>query len=342
MSEEMSFTAVFVDTCIFESMNFQFSSDLSRAFETACVSAGVRLLMPDAIDREINRHIDEKVALAIESLRTLNRKNPILRQWDLYPSVTEVRDAEGEFKLRMRKEWSDFRKRLSCHDLGCDDIDLNQVMNWYDNIDPPFGPGKKRKEFPDAFAISSLLSYAKNTREYISVITFDSDIVAACEGRDNLICFGSLAGFSDNLLESSMDTTEIRIAIESGLRTLEGEILDESMELEVFHSDENVNASLLEVTSCKLKRRPIVSIGRRQCTIVFEAEIEAGVKLNLEHGLWEDEFGEIDNIFHIPVVIEGSAKLCFTEDLRSFEIRPEIRLDYGDFEADIDLKKLYI
>ena len=75
----------------------------------------------------------------------------------------------GKGKDRQRREiaaayiadWEEFLKNFKVKRLGYDGINMNQVMDWHDQQQPPFGAGQKEKEFPDAFALASTLVYAK-------------------------------------------------------------------------------------------------------------------------------------------------------------------------------------
>jgi hypothetical protein len=76
-------------------------------------------------------------------------------------------------------EWRSFLKQFTVVELGYEGIRLETVMSWYENIRAPFGEGKKRKEFPDAFAIASLAEFAERTETYVAVVSEDNDFKSA-------------------------------------------------------------------------------------------------------------------------------------------------------------------
>lgn len=340
MKTQISNTAVFIDTCVFESMHFNFESELCKALESACTSAGVRLLLPDAIHREIIRHINKRIDESVQGLLTLRRKHSVLRLWDQFPMDVQIHRAKQELKNKILTNWHQFRKRLDCLEMDYKDINFQQLMDWYDDTSPPFGAGAKRKEFPDAFAIASLLAYAKSKHEYVSVISSDKDIESACGNHGNLIYFDSMAKYIEVMLVGVEHNNALQLTILKQIKDIEQAILDESHSLEVFHSDDNVYAELLEVVACKILNQNIIAIGPSQCVVYFNAEIEAGIELDLNNGFWWDEFEGVDNIFNLPVAIEGRAVLFIDQVNELFNKDPEIQLDYGNFEAKVNLDQL--
>ncbi len=85
-----------------------------------------------------------------------------------------------------------------CALTGCIVIDDMQhanaksIFSAYFEGDPPFGAGKKKSEFPDAFALSSLENYAETNNIKILITSTDSDWKKYCENSERLY-------FIDNL-----------------------------------------------------------------------------------------------------------------------------------------------
>jgi hypothetical protein len=59
----------------------------------------------------------------------------------------DVDRVRSEVNLVAYKEWESFLKQLKVVRIGYDRVDLKRAMEWYDRVEAPFQPGKKRKEF---------------------------------------------------------------------------------------------------------------------------------------------------------------------------------------------------
>jgi hypothetical protein len=70
--------------------------------------------------------------------------------------------------------------------------DLDAVMADYSAGRPPFGPGKKKHEFPDAFVVSSLRRLCKDYGQRVYVVSNDHDLKACCSPEGPLITTKSL------------------------------------------------------------------------------------------------------------------------------------------------------
>ena len=67
-------TAVFLDTSVLDSQQYNFQSTAFSTFVPACAARSIRLLLPDPTEREIKRHIKERTSEAMSGLEALRRK----------------------------------------------------------------------------------------------------------------------------------------------------------------------------------------------------------------------------------------------------------------------------
>lgn len=329
-----------MDTCVFESLQYNFSSPLVEAFERACKSADVVLLVPDPINREIIRHIAERSKNALNTLTTARRKAPFLTKWPAFPSDEELSKGRYEINSIALLEWDQFKKRTEARVIGYESVNLNEIMNWYGDGDAPFGAGAKRKEFPDAFSIAILSDYAKTQKEFISIVSSDKDMANACKRYANFLYYDSLASLTEKLLLSSVNIDRLKRLVDSQKQKIELAITDAAMELQVFHDWEGITARLVEVTDCKLNHSNIVAFGENECTLAFEAEIEVGIELDTEQGHWWDEFNDADSYFCRTVVVEGVLTTQVGINQKKFTGDAVVNFEYGDFEAEVDLTSI--
>ena len=140
-------TAVFLDTSVLDSQQYNFQSTALSTFVPACAKRGVKLLLPDPTEREIKRHLRERATETMNTVEAARRKAPFLakfrgleRQFDS-PEI-EVFQAQGI----AIEAWHSFLKQFSVVRIGYGSLDMTKVMKSYDAAEAPFNAGKKRKE----------------------------------------------------------------------------------------------------------------------------------------------------------------------------------------------------
>jgi hypothetical protein len=75
--------AVFLDTCVFDSQNYNYESVAMTAFVKACRQLDLTVVLPKSTEQEVQRHIDKRsneAAAAIEkAANEIRRKAPFCR-----------------------------------------------------------------------------------------------------------------------------------------------------------------------------------------------------------------------------------------------------------------------
>lgn len=159
---------------------------------TTFAKGGLRLLVPEIMERELKRHFLRQAESATSALRKAHDTHPInLLGLGGMPSEEELKTKCLE---EMISQWIAFKEHFVVEELPIVG-DLNQVVNWYFDSIPPFAPGKKAKEFPDAFIISALDQYYGEHNANIAVIGNDNDFRTACDNRRHIIHFSDFDSY---------------------------------------------------------------------------------------------------------------------------------------------------
>ena len=80
-----------------------------------------------------------------------------------------------------------FLERANVTILHTDGVRPSSVFQEYFSVEPPFSHGKKEKEFPDAFAIETLLQLSEQRGKKVYVVSADDDFAKACSHHDSLV-----------------------------------------------------------------------------------------------------------------------------------------------------------
>ncbi|SDH14468.1 PIN domain-containing protein [Nitrosomonas sp. Nm132] len=181
-------TALYIDTEVFKGQSLRLDSKAFILLIDTFVKEGIRLLVPEIMERELLRHYNNQATKATNDLLDAYNAHPI-NSLSLN-DIPSQKDLETQCLTTMVQQWEDFKKHFIVEKLplvGC----LDDVIDWYFNIELPFEP-KKLKEFPDAFILSTLDHYHKEHKANIAVISKDSGFYKACINRRYIWCFTDL------------------------------------------------------------------------------------------------------------------------------------------------------
>lgn len=182
-------TALYIDTEIFKGEGLRLDSTAFTLLTSTFIKGGIRLLIPEIMERELLRHFQVRAIDVTDRLLKASNLHPI----SLLSSIDmpSKKDLEMQCLDSMKQQWENLKKHFIVEKLpliGC----LEDVIDWYFNIEPPFSDPKKLKEFPDAFILSALEHYHKEHKANIAVISGDDDFNKACASRRYMWCFLNL------------------------------------------------------------------------------------------------------------------------------------------------------
>lgn len=181
-------TSLYIDTEFFKRQGLRFDTKAFTALTGTFAKGGLRLLVPAIMERELLRHFSREAEKAANAVTAAHRAYPVSNL-----CLAELPSQE-ELKTKcideMIRQWSFFKTHFVVESLPIVG-NLEDVVNWYFDVSPPFSE-KKPKEFPDAFIISSLDQYHKQHHANIAVIGFDGDFSQACASRRYILYFPDL------------------------------------------------------------------------------------------------------------------------------------------------------
>ncbi len=312
---------VFIDTCIFDGVAYNFDSEKMKAFLNAAEKAKLTLLLPITTQHEVLRHLDEKQEEVIKALEDVRHKVPFITKWKDWPTKKE-NDIKNELRVITSKEWNNFLARLTVIKIDYSDLKIEQVMSWYSEKLPPFENG--RKEFPDAISIALVLEHARKNDCNIAIISTDGGVQEACQRFPELLRFPNLPAYTEALLASDSRVDLVRATISKDTSLLKQAITNEFpyrgfyLRVNPLGHVDDVKANTVTITDIK-----IIAVGDKQATIAFEALVKYSA--NIEY--LDVDIAEVYRSEHLymadrekvgtvtdEVDISGSAKLTFSNN----------------------------
>jgi len=184
---------IFIDTSEFISANFSFSGNRLGTIITRAKSGQIELGMPSITKREVLSNIEKSLSTAEQSILKARNGAKILKNLDseLTNSLFSELNVTNYFES-MTSQLEVYLKESSAVELNMDGVDPKEVFELYFSKKPPFGDGKKRSEFPDAFALQMLSYWGEEDSSKVLIASSDKDIEEGAKNYKNLEYVGSL------------------------------------------------------------------------------------------------------------------------------------------------------
>lgn len=192
----MEATTVFIDTAIFISKNYHFEGSDFQSLIRLAKEGKINVVMTDITLQEIRSHIDEDTETAIQEIQKTRKKAKILRNFNELPLGAIFEDIDlSQYKDKLRQKLESFIKNCAIKIVNTNTADIDNVFKLYFQRKAPFGEGKKKSEFPDAFVLDTLDRYVKKSGEKIYVISEDKDFAQGATQFESIIYCSSLEEF---------------------------------------------------------------------------------------------------------------------------------------------------
>jgi hypothetical protein len=272
---------VFVDTSTFIEQNYSFHGAVFQNLLRLCANGQAKVFVTDITYREVIAHIEEDIAKACQACARLQRDARILRNLPHPPFVglferIDPNSTTAELILQFKA----FLERISTETLSTSSVSIESVFDKYFLRKPPFGEGKKKDEFPDAFSLQALENWCEAREELMYVVSADGDMPKHCAGSKNLLHLQKLAEFinvvefHDEVLAPSVDRL-----LEANAAAIEDAITNEFVNQGFWIEDQDGDVNGVDVKHLECLDRLVLEIDKNSAvvqvdtSITFEADI---------------------------------------------------------------------
>lgn len=187
---ELATRLVFIDTCAYESKNFNFGIDSLGRIQEFIEYDKIHLLLPEIIKSEIEKHIRIKSESIVNILKKTSKERDLkmLTVATDLPCVTVLTPpTPEEIYKNIHDKFLEFINFKNVEIVSVDDVNPKIIFDNYFESRPPFSNPKKKCEFPDAFVLEAINQISKNRKHAIYVISPDNDMKLYAENHDNMI-----------------------------------------------------------------------------------------------------------------------------------------------------------
>ena len=191
---------IFLDTQVFDAASFNFASQPFVSLEEQVEVGRVRVLLTDITVREVEARIEKTVANQLAPLVKLIRDARVLRSSQI-PGVTAALELDqSAIAVDLQRQFEAFLQRIRAEIVDTSQVPAGPVFEKYFAAMPPFGHADEKSEFPDAFVIDALASWADRKREQVYVVSGDGPVQEACKARERLAASPRLSTLLDGIV----------------------------------------------------------------------------------------------------------------------------------------------
>ncbi|HBR56917.1 MAG TPA: hypothetical protein DEA22_05530 [Blastocatellia bacterium] len=289
---------VFIDTESYMKAGLNFNHSAMQSFASLCGSGKLSHLITSVVKREVKSKITAEINEALSSLRSFRRKARLLEKIndkEINGLFTEV--DETKVHAKAQAVFDEFLVACGSKTLDAASLDPEVILDLYFEKKPPFGSGKKKSEFPDAFSLHALLKAIGKNKCY--VVSDDPDIKSACEATDSLISVESLDKFLDVYNEHENAITELfKAYLEKQEESIRKIIKDKLNEVWAYNEAdwEDSEVDEFHVVDVDAFEPAVVSISETNALVTFDAYVYMEYTVtgpNFTDGIYDKEAGKV-------------------------------------------------
>ncbi|WP_067564249.1 PIN domain-containing protein [Halofilum ochraceum] len=191
---------IFLDTSVYVQESYRFSGTSLGKLAGMSSDDELRLIVPEIIQKEVTYKLRETAEEHAAKIQTALDSNIIglIGEKDKKMAGLDFQIDQEMLVARIVETWERFCTRCNAEAIPLASVNLQGVVASYFDAKPPFGKGRKRNEFPDAFAVASMVSFAENNpRRPIYVVSRDNGMLEAFRNDSRFRCHKELSEVLD-------------------------------------------------------------------------------------------------------------------------------------------------
>jgi len=331
---------VFIDTSIFKKHGFSVNKTMFNTFRSLCQSNKIQFLSTDITQSEIESNILQSIKELKTAFKKIEKENRIIETigGQTYKEFIDKKST-AEMLSDIKKDIDTFFEECNIQIINASEQSGGQIFNDYFSKAPPFGEGKKKHEFPDAFVLSALKGFFPEKNKNIIAVSTDKDFKSFCENEDKFKYFETLYEFINWILQDEDNVvTVIHKIIEDNKQKI-SKLIEHEIENNGMYVDDADGEIFFEtLQSCQFMDISVVGLNKNHASLFIDVD----VTLNLEASYWDPDSwytvkddGVKEVYYHDQ--IEGTVERNFTIEVEfemEFNARKSILLDIKNFEVN--------
>ncbi len=330
--QELKTRIVFVDTGVFEKELFDWKGTTLSSLMSLAKKRQILLTTTEITQREISDRIRSRLNEAAGAATKVRSQLAILK------AAPGKRNTALEFKSEeLAAKIISGQKRFfkgSRAKMIAVYSDAEAIFDDYFNRKKPFGDGKKKNEFPDAFVIHGLRKYCSATGGSMYVVSLDGDMLSAC--GDKLIAEPDLDALISrfNLVDPTAELSRLPELVDSRRDQISKFVERRFPELGFWLDDQDGDVEDVVVAGVEIE--DVLVLEKKVSSLVLEIIVNVGFTAELT--FWDPDTASYDegDIMYLDQVAES------VEREETVRLSAICRFDRTKHEPSVTLEKLKI
>lgn len=212
---------LYIDTSIFESNNF-FEGHRIKQLYRLSKNGKIKIVLPELTYDEIRNRLHINIKSSIERFDKYRKDTRVLR------NIPSIQDRFNDVDLNIILEESDNMLKSTFNDskiviIDYQELNIKCVFNKYFQEEFPFSSGKKKNEFPDAFALYSIEKWASENSTKVNLFSNDQDLLKY--HSENLIIHENFDEYINNKIREEQEYEAIISKVDKFIKEEQHDIL---------------------------------------------------------------------------------------------------------------------
>ncbi len=211
----MKIEKIYLDTSTIVAENFLAGrklKELAALSKAGKIDLRLTTITFDEVLKKISEHTTESFLKLNKAHSLLNNQAKILKNIPEYRDSFNFPDYEVTDAIKkIQDDFKTFVKENNIKIFPVDNVDIQSVFNQYFEGQKPFGPGKKKSEFPDAFVVKSIENRTITDNKSTILISGDPDMKEYESESDLFEIYDDISSVLDRI-NSSIEEYEEKIA----------------------------------------------------------------------------------------------------------------------------------
>jgi hypothetical protein len=286
---------VFIDTSEFERLAYAFKSGLLKLLRD---HERINIVLSEVVILEIRDHLKKAGAESVRLHKSFSDSAKVLRNLggEGFASLFERFDSEAT-SAAFAQAFDEFLGDAAVTTIPYANANLDDIFERYFSVRPPFESGKKKSEFPDAFALDSVRRWACDNKTTVYVVSRDVGMQRYCEEVPELNYVDSVEQFLDMAVRQDEEMAgRIKAIIAADREVLEERLNQEFPYMGFYIDDREGVVEDVTVTGADIHDFLIVELKDGVATVELDVTVTFNADVSyddIEHGIWDSETGEL-------------------------------------------------
>ena len=293
----------------------------------------LELFITKIVESEIITHINRTIEDSLDRISNAKSKLGFLK----YSGSDDIKSLlvdinRDNVKNAAADNWDKWKKESNVQVISIDNVNSNVIFKKYFSESPPFDGGKKKNEFPDAFSLEAINTYAIENNTKVYILSADPDLEKSCCNNNYLIYVENLEEFLNIYNRTEKQLSEF---VDDLIQNNEDEFYEPIAHAfsDYYHTHEDYEDSeveILDVTHVEISVINIIRIDEADASVELTIYLEGCGKLSgpdYNSAVWDNESKQliIINYLNEEIALSGTfkfdAEIVFdTEDKNYIEI----------------------